>query len=263
MQGWVRTPNQVIDLSRVRAAYLRPHESVRLSVIERAGPTSAAWQHAMRIDDALLSWADLTEAFVINRPCAMASNNSKPYQARLIRTSGFATPETLITTDPEAARAFWAQHQEVIYKSISGVRSIVSRLTTAHEERLDNVASCPTQFQAYVAGTDYRVHVVGAKVFACEIFSAACDYRYATSQGMRAELLPSTLPLAIAERCRALAYALALPVAGIDLRKSTDESWYCFEVNPSPAFTYYQDATGHPIDDAIADLLLEAQPCLS
>jgi hypothetical protein len=258
VQGWVRTPDDVLDLRRVTAAYLRPHESVRLPVVEGAGPSSTTWQHAMRVDDVLWSWADLTAVLVINRPCAMASNNSKPYQASLIRAAGFATPATLLTTDPEAARAFWAQHHEVIYKSISGVRSIVSRLTSTQAARLEHVASCPTQFQAYVAGTDYRVHVVGERVFACEIVSAACDYRYAASQGMEAVLRCTTLPPALAERCQALASALALPVAGIDLRHGADEHWYCFEVNPSPAFTYYQDATGQPIDEAIAELLLSA-----
>ncbi len=41
---------------------------------------------------------------------------------------------------------------------------------------------------------------------------------------------------------------------GIDLRCTPNE-WYCFEVNPSPAFTYYQEAAGHHIDEAIAELL--------
>jgi hypothetical protein len=255
VQGWVRTPSQAIDLSKVTAAYLRPHESVRLPLIERAGVGSAAWEHAMGIDDALLSWADLTPALVINRPRAMASNNSKPYQSSLIRACGFATPDTLITTDQEAVLTFWAQHQEVIYKSISGVRSIVSRLSSTHADRLSDVAFCPTQFQAYITGTDYRVHVVGDQVFASHIISAASDYRYAARQGMHVSLLPYTLPQDLAQRCRDLSRALDLPVAGIDLRKGSDEIWYCFEVNPSPAFSYYQNMTDQPIDEAIAQLL--------
>jgi hypothetical protein len=256
IKGLVRTPDDVVDLSSVTAAYLRPYDSARLLGIESAGRGSAAWRHAVGVDDALLSWADLTPALVVNRPCAMASNNSKPYQACLVRTLGFATPETLITTDPQAARAFWAHHHDVIYKSISGVRSIVSRLTTDHEARLEDITCCPTQFQAHIPGNDYRVHVVGDEVFACEIISAASDYRYAARQGMSVELRPYTLPQDIAERCRKLAVALALPVAGIDLRHSPEDRWYCFEVNPSPAFTYYQDATDQPIDEAIAHLLL-------
>jgi D-alanine-D-alanine ligase-like ATP-grasp enzyme len=51
---------------------------------------------------------------------------------------------------------------------------------------------------------------------------------------------------------------MGLLVAGIDLRRTPDGRWSCFEVNPSPGFTYYQDKTGHPIDQAIAELLLSA-----
>jgi D-alanine-D-alanine ligase-like ATP-grasp enzyme len=49
-----------------------------------------------------------------------------------------------------------------------------------------------------------------------------------------------------------------LLVAGIDLRRTPAGEWYCFEVNPSPAFTFYQDASRPPIAEAIARLLASA-----
>ena len=67
----------------------------------------------------------------------MGSNASKPYQAQLIRAHGFAVPETLITNDPEEVRAFQRQHPRVIYKSISGVRSIVQTLAEEDLARLE------------------------------------------------------------------------------------------------------------------------------
>ena len=96
--------------------------------------------------------------------------------------------DTLVTTDPEAALAFQAQHGSVIYKSTSGVRSIVSRFTAEHAERLADLRWCPTQFQQYIPGRDHRVHTVGDDIFACEIVSAADDYRYGARQGMDVEL---------------------------------------------------------------------------
>jgi D-alanine-D-alanine ligase-like ATP-grasp enzyme len=54
--------------------------------------------------------------------------------------------------------------------------------------------------------------------------------------------------------CR-LATAIGLPSAGIDLRRTQEGRWYCFEVNPSPGFTFYQDATGQRIAEAVAILL--------
>jgi D-alanine-D-alanine ligase-like ATP-grasp enzyme len=53
---------------------------------------------------------------------------------------------------------------------------------------------------------------------------------------------------------------MQLAVAGIDLRQNVDGDWYCFEVNPSPAFTYYQEATDQPISRAIARLLADGSP---
>ena len=51
---------------------------------------------------------------------------------------------------------------------------------------------------------------------------------------------------------------MELSVAGIDLRKTPEGEWVCFEVNTSPAFTYYEEATHQPIARAIARLLAEA-----
>ncbi len=123
VQGQIRTWYQKIDLSEVTAAYLRPYDSRRLPQIAQAGANSRAWQHAIAVDDTLMSWSEITPAFVINRPSAMAANGSKPYQLEQIRSLGFKAPETLVTTDPEAVRSFWELHGDIIYKSISGIRS--------------------------------------------------------------------------------------------------------------------------------------------
>ena len=69
------------------------------------------------------------------------------------------------------------------------------------------------------------------------------------------EVRPASVPPDLARRCRRLAHSLGLPLAGIDLRCTPDGRWYCFEVNPSPGFAYYERATGQPISQAIARLL--------
>lgn len=255
VRGKIHMGPREIDLEIIQSVYLRPYDFRGLSAIESAEPDSAAWLHAAAIDDALGCWLELTPALVINRPSAMASNGSKPYQSSLIRAQGFDVPETLVTTDANAAIEFSEKHEVVIYKSVSAVRSIVSKLKPEHSSRLKNIVNCPTQFQEYIEGTDYRVHVVGEKVFPCEIQSEADDYRYAGRQGKQVEIKACEAPQELLDRCRTLALALGLPVAGVDLRLTPEGKWYCFEVNPSPGFTYYEDATGLPISDAIASLL--------
>jgi D-alanine-D-alanine ligase-like ATP-grasp enzyme len=118
------------------------------------------------------------------------------------------------------------------------------------------VAFCPTQFQQYVPGTDTRVHVVGTEIFPCEIVCGATDYRYPGDEEV--ELRACRLPPEVEERCFQLSSAMNLPVAGIDLRVTPDGEWYCLEVNPSPAYSYYQAHAGLPISAAVARLLASA-----
>jgi hypothetical protein len=258
VDGLLEVGPDTISLSDVTAVYLRPYDTSRLPAIQEAGQGSPQWAHALSVNDILLSWLELTEALVINRPSAMASNSSKPYQAAIIRDHGFAVPATLITTDPQAVLEFWEKHGTVIYKSVSGVRSVVSRLKPMHLDYLADVNSCPTQFQEYIPGSDYRAHVVGDDVFACEIVSSADDYRYLSGPGDSVEIRAYDLPGDCETLCRELAASMELPVAGIDLRRTPEGVWYCFEVNPSPGYSAFQEPTGQPIDRAIARLLMSA-----
>lgn len=216
-------------------------------------------QRAHGMQAALLDWLELADCRIASRPSAMTSNISKPYQAQLIESCRLATPVTLVTNDPDEVRRFAAEHGSVVFKSISGVRSIVRRLDTRTLSRLDRIRSLPTQFQAHVPGVDVRVHVAGDEVHAAEIRSEAVDYRYAGRDGVGAEALPHALPDEIADRCRAVSRALALPLCGLDLRRTPDGRYVCFEANPMPAYAYYQEATGQPISDSLIRYLAAGQ----
>lgn len=210
---------------------------------------------AVRAEHALRMWTEVTSARVCNRLSAMGSNGSKPYQAQLIAPY-FAVPTTIVTNDPDEVVRFRAAHGRVVYKSCSGVRSIVTELDDEAMDRLERIRWCPTQFQAKAEGLDVRVHVVGADVFATAAAADTVDYRYASRQGSEAaELSAYRLPDDVAARCVALAAALGLPLAGIDLKFTPDGDVVCFEANPSPGFTYFEEETGQPIAEAIARYL--------
>lgn len=95
-----------------------------------------------------------------------------------------------MTNDPELVRAFHSEHGEVIYRSISGVRSIVRMLDDELMDRLLLVHGCPVQFQRFIAGTNVRVHVVAGDLFATRIETDRVDYRYAQRDGGNATLTP-------------------------------------------------------------------------
>jgi hypothetical protein len=47
VQGVAPTPDHVIALDKVTAAYMRPYSSAQLPAIERAGPLGPAWQNLL------------------------------------------------------------------------------------------------------------------------------------------------------------------------------------------------------------------------
>jgi hypothetical protein len=236
-----------------------PENQVRFGV----APEPAVLERSRFLHDALNDWLEVASCPVVNRTSAMASNASKPFQAQHIRRAGFEIPDTLVTNDPADVRAFARTHSRVVYKSTSAIRSIVQELTAATSiDVLERVRWLPTQFQEFIDGTNVRVHVVGREVFATDVTTDAVDYRYAQRDGFDLEMRAASLPPTVADRCRALAGDLGLPLCGIDLKRSPGGAYYCFEVNPSPAYSYYQEQTGQPIADAIVRLLAGVAPAV-
>jgi RimK-like ATP-grasp domain len=259
VSGWLRIGRDSFRLEEIRAVYTRIMDDSVLPELRGEAPDSPR-RHACRaLHETLVRWYEVAPARVVNRSGPMASNGSKPYQAQLISRHGLSVPETLITNDPDLARDFHAVHGRVVYKSISGVRSIVQTLGEADLARLELIRWCPTQFQVYVEGTNVRVHTIGSEVFATAVHTTVTDYRYANGEeNVYAELESYELPDELAERCIALSNALMLPFAGIDLKITPEGEPFCFEVNPSPAFSYFESQTRQPIARAVARYLVEA-----
>ena len=250
--GLLRMGAVALALPDVHGVYARLMDESALPELRGLPAHAPERERCRRVHAILAQWLEVTPAVVANRSAPQASNSSKPYQAQLIDAAGLRIPETLITSDPEAVVAFRDRHRRVVYKSISGARSIVRELGDDDLRRLDAIRWCPVQFQAFVEGDDVRVHCVGEATFATRIRSGATDYRYAASDGDDVALTPLVLPDELSERCVNLTAALGLEVSGIDLRLDSVGEAHCLEVNPSPAFSFYESATGQPIAQAIA-----------
>ena len=241
----LRIGNRTVHLSKITSVYLRS-----------MGSRAASTPRERMIVTSLWEFAESLPVLVVNRREASHTNMSKPYQQQLIARLGFKVPKTLVTMVPEEARTFYDECQgRVIYKSISAERSIVKPLTPEDFPRLEQIRYCPVQFQEMIPGTDLRVHTVGDRLFATEVLSDGSDYRYVEREHKQRTMRAIELERDLQDRCLKLTDGLGLSLGGIDLRRTPGGDYYCFEVNTSPGFTFFENHTGQRIGDAVADLL--------
>lgn len=251
LTGTLTASGRRAAFSDIRSAYVR-----LLAAPPPADPLAEAAgleaERFLSLDHMTRTWGVPTVGLL--KPCA--TNVSKPYQTSLIASQTVAVPETLMTTRPASVRGFRAG-REVSFKSVSAERSICVTLDAGWEARLPLLRRLPGQFQQYVRGLDIRVHVVGSFVHALAIETGASDYRYSRRHfKQETRVREFALPAAVRAELVALTGRLGLAVSGIDLRLTERGEYYCFEVNPTPGFAYFDPQPAAPIANAIAELLL-------
>ncbi len=210
LDGYIAGPDWRLDLnelSGVFVRYLGPEGRTPPPNVEPMAVQAVYFEH----DAGLMVLLEHLPCTVVNRLAGGASNNSKPYQALLVRQCGLLTPPTLVTNDEDEALSFYrdCDHQ-VVYKSLGGIRSIVRRLEPEQLSRFAFLRDGPAQFQSFIPGENVRVHTVGDQLFATRVHTDGVDYRYASREGATVSMEPTTLPPEVATSCRKLARQLGL-----------------------------------------------------
>ena len=251
--GTLQYGDREYDLEKFTAIYSRLTDWNTLPEIENSS-SAALRQKCEHVHVLLQLFIDNSFARVINRSEDMMSNNSKPYQMFLAKEAGLNIPDTLVTTNKEMALDFYEEKQkDVIYKSISGTRSIVQKLKEKDVPKLDKLFFCPTQFQEFVEGQNMRVHVVNDNTIATAIDSDATDYRYAATDGGEPATLNHTeLKAKDKLRCIQFSCDLGLFFSGLDFKENADGRLTCFEANPMPGYSYYEQSASQPIAYTLA-----------
>jgi len=226
---------------------------IRNKVYNYIGERAA--QKSLAFHQQFMNWIEIADCRVMNRSLDMLSNMSKPYQLQLIAECGLKVPPTCITNSDTEVIKFKDAYTNVIFKSSSWMRSIVKELNNCTQNSISRVRYLPTQFQKKLRGTNIRVHVVGNNVFATKIKSPIVDYRYSSCEGANTIFESHFLPNEINDKCIHLSKQLNLPLCGIDLFLTAEGEYYCFEVNPSPGYSYYQENTGQDIASSIVRFL--------
>ncbi|MEP7253782.1 MAG: hypothetical protein ABI683_15420 [Ginsengibacter sp.] len=251
--GTLQYGDHEYDLEKFTAIYSRLTDWNTLPEIENDS-SAALRKKCEHIHVLLQLFIDNSFARVINRSEDMMSNNSKPYQMFLAKEAGLNIPDTLVTTNKEMALDFYEEKQkDLIYKSISGTRSIVQKLKEDDLPKLDKLFFCPTQFQEFVEGQNMRVHVINENTIATLIDSKATDYRYAAAGGGEpAKLNHTELKAKDKLRCIEFSRDLGLFFSGLDFKENVDGMLTCFEANPMPGYSYYEQSASQPIAYTLA-----------
>ena len=83
-QGCLKGPNGTLDLASVSALYLRQYDFSRFEPYCGMATSSPEWRAACEFEGNVVRWAEVFDGRLLNRPSAMGSNSSKPYQLELI-----------------------------------------------------------------------------------------------------------------------------------------------------------------------------------
>lgn len=195
----------------------------------------------------------------VNPLPARATANYKPYQLSIASSVGLSIPRTLITSSSEAALVFVDSIGETIYKTVATWRYGLKETRLIRDVDLNEMSSlrsCPTVFQEHIPGQyDVRVTIVGSQVFAASVHylegRSPIDGRID-----RVPIKSITLPTHVEDQLRRMQSALGLVYGAYDLRRTEEDEFVFFEVNPDGQYLYIEMATDLPISRAIAKVLL-------
>ena len=105
--GYVAGPDWRLDLDEIRGVYVRYLGAEGRTQLPTIPPAQAPAMY-FEYDSGLMALLEDFPRPVVNRVAGGMSNSSKAYQALLVRQCGLRTPRTLISSDPEAVRSFYA-----------------------------------------------------------------------------------------------------------------------------------------------------------
>jgi hypothetical protein len=213
--------------------------------------------------------------FVMDSPDRVRARGHKPYQQRLARELGLATPRTLMTNDPAEARAFVASCPHgAVSKMLSafavlgddGEEQVVftTALDDRHLARLDDLRLAPMVFQETIAKRlELRITVVGSRMFAASVDSQAVagaevDWRE-RGVSLLAAWRPYTLPADVERALERYMQRIGMQYSAIDMLVEPGGRHVFLEANPAGECFWLEHFSPHfPLVDTIADVLLGA-----
>ncbi len=250
--GSLTDSGQSIPLAEIRSVYWRYHMGFAQPNIQ--DPFTLDMVHR-EVESTVGSLFRMLDCRWVNSPEAINMHIYKTYQLTLLHERGIRIPQTLVSNDPDAVRAFYEElNGQIIFKPVrGGAHTEKVQPEDLKPERLQELANSPVQFQEMIEGVDIRIYLVKDEVFAGEIRTSTLDFR----ADPHAQIVPVSLPDHVVQDCRKLADAFGLLYSGIDVRRTPEGEYVFLEGNPCPMFIHFEQQAGYPISDRLVDLLLE------
>ncbi|MEU6221915.1 ATP-grasp ribosomal peptide maturase [Streptomyces sp. NPDC047022] len=207
----------------------------------------------------------------VNRPDVDGIASHKPGQLPVASAHGLRTPRSLITTDPQAARAFCEEvNGPVICKPLMGgpLEYPDGRRTGVPTSLIDpstideSVTLTAHLFQEWIPKAyEVRLTVVGTDMFAAQIHAGSDAARIDWRSDYDA-LTYDVCKVPDDVRAGVLGWLdhFHLNFGAFDFAVTPSGDWVMFECNPSGEWSWIENRTGLPIAAHIADLLAKGRP---
>ncbi|HEY8455794.1 MAG TPA: hypothetical protein VIL34_09385 [Actinopolymorphaceae bacterium] len=185
---------------------------------------------------------------------------TKPLQLSLASKVGLRVPRTLITSDPQEALAFVAEHHgAVVHKAMTAPphQFIDTRAWDAKaSQHVVDLALCPTILQERIVGpADVRATVIGGQIFAARILTSQGRADVDSRLDSDAPCTRHELPDDVGDALLRLMDELGLVFGTVDFKVAENGEHVFLEVNPQGQFLYIEILTGLPISDALTEFL--------
>ncbi|MEU4086448.1 ATP-grasp ribosomal peptide maturase [Streptomyces aureus] len=257
LRGRLHTLSRTADLAQVRALYYRRPTGFAFPHLSEQDARFAVTQARYGLGGVL---AALPGCLYVNHPHRIGDAEFKPAGLTAAAEAGFLIPPTLITSNPDAARAFAKRYAPVLYKPlwnpvyrIDGVSCVIEVADVQAKDIDDRIAGTAHLLQQRIRKTaDVRVTVIGTKTFCVRIDSGLLDWRTDYS---RLRYTPVEPPPGIEPSLHRYLAHFGLVFGAFDFAVDTDGQWWFLECNPSGQWYWLEPETGLPMRAALADLL--------
>jgi hypothetical protein len=251
----------------------------RVNLSSKVDPAMGAEAQAAAVEESRITLRGLASAhagLVVDRPHHIRLVGDKALQLGIAAQVGLDVLPTLVTNDPESARAFFHEHHgEVITKmehafalnTAEGTGAVHTSVVTEDDlDGLDGLTACPMIFQPRVrTRREYRITIVGERLMigALDYTSGAfgTDWRLASLRDKDVVYAwkPASLPDSVCQAMLRLMDRLGLNYGAADILEDEAGRLWFLEVNPAGEWAWMNHA-GLPIVDALADLLTGQVP---